>query len=46
MAGTNGKGTVSTLTANVLKEAGYKTGLTISPYVLDFRERMSRSTAR
>ena len=33
VAGTNGKGTVSTLTANVLKEAGYKTGLTISPYV-------------
>ena len=40
VAGTNGKGTVSTLTANILKEAGYKTGLTISPYVLDFRERM------
>lgn len=40
VAGTNGKGTVSTLTANILKEAGYKTGLTISPYVLEFRERM------
>lgn len=39
VAGTNGKGTVATLTANILKEAGYKTGLTISPYVVDFRER-------
>lgn len=39
VAGTNGKGTVSSLTANILKKAGYKTGLTLSPYVLDFRER-------
>ena len=39
VAGTNGKGTVSALTANVLKTAGFKTGLTLSPYVLDFRER-------
>lgn len=39
VAGTNGKGTVATLTANILKSAGYKTGLTISPYVVDFRER-------
>lgn len=39
VAGTNGKGTVCTFVANILKEAGYKTGLTISPYVLDFRER-------
>lgn len=39
LAGTNGKGTTATLTANILRCAGYKTGLTISPYVLEFRER-------
>ena len=37
IAGTNGKGTLSTMTASILTHAGYKTGLTISPYVLDFR---------
>ncbi len=39
VCGTNGKGTTCTLTASVLREAGYKTALNISPYVLDFRER-------
>ena len=39
VAGTNGKGTTCTLTANVLRQAGYRVGLYISPYVLDFRER-------
>ena len=39
VAGTNGKGSVAKFTANILQKAGYKTGLTISPYVLDFRER-------
>lgn len=39
IAGTNGKGTVSALTASILARAGYKTGLTISPFVLEFRER-------
>lgn len=39
VCGTNGKGTVCTLTASVLREGGYKVGLNISPYVLDFRER-------
>lgn len=39
VCGTNGKGSVCTLTASVLRESGYKTGLNISPYVLDFRER-------
>lgn len=39
IAGTNGKGSVAAFTANILQKAGFKTGLTISPYVLDFRER-------
>lgn len=39
IAGTNGKGTLAAMTASILKQAGYKTGLTISPYVLEFRER-------
>ena len=39
IAGTNGKGTLSVMTASILTHAGYKTGLTISPYVVDFRER-------
>lgn len=39
IAGTNGKGTLAALTSSILVHAGYKTGLTISPYVLDFRER-------
>lgn len=40
IAGTNGKGSVAAFTANILQKAGFKTGLTISPYVLDFRERL------
>ena len=39
IAGTNGKGSVAAFTANILQKAGFKTGLTISPYVRDFRER-------
>ena len=39
VAGTNGKGTVCTLTASILQKAGFKVGLTVSPYVLEFRER-------
>ena len=40
VAGTNGKGTVCSFLASVLKEAGYKTGLYTSPYIVDFRERI------
>lgn len=39
IAGTNGKGSTCALTAAALTAAGYKTGLFISPYVLEFRER-------
>ncbi len=40
VAGTNGKGSTATMTANILTRAGYKTGLFVSPYVVDFRERI------
>jgi dihydrofolate synthase/folylpolyglutamate synthase len=40
IAGTNGKGSVSAMLASVLREAGYKTGLYTSPYILEFNERM------
>ncbi|MBQ2750379.1 MAG: bifunctional folylpolyglutamate synthase/dihydrofolate synthase [Clostridia bacterium] len=40
VAGTNGKGSTCAMTAAVLTRAGYKTGLYISPFVEDFRERI------
>lgn len=40
VAGTNGKGSTCAMAASILRHAGYKTGLTVSPFVLDFRERM------
>ena len=40
VAGTNGKGSTVAMLASVLSTAGYKTGRYISPYVLEFRERM------
>lgn len=40
IAGTNGKGSVSAMLAAVLGAAGYKTGLFISPYIIDFCERI------
>lgn len=40
VAGTNGKGSTSTMIASALTSAGYKTGLFTSPYVIDFRERI------
>lgn len=39
IAGTNGKGSLAAMMSSILTAAGYKTGLTISPYVVDFRER-------
>jgi dihydrofolate synthase/folylpolyglutamate synthase len=40
VAGTNGKGSTSSLLASVLMEAGYSTGLFTSPHLKDFRERI------
>ncbi len=40
VAGTSGKGSVTTLIARLLQSQGFKTGMTISPHVRDFRERI------
>lgn len=40
VAGTNGKGSTCAMLSSVLVAAGYKTGLFISPYITDFRERI------
>lgn len=40
VAGTNGKGSTSTMLSYVLTEAGYNTGLYISPYLEEFTERI------
>lgn len=40
VAGTNGKGSVSTALSSVLIDAGYRVGLYTSPYVTDFLERI------
>lgn len=40
IAGTNGKGSTSHMTAAVLQCAGYKVGLFTSPHLKDFRERI------
>ncbi|BCY28241.1 bifunctional folylpolyglutamate synthase/dihydrofolate synthase [Flavobacterium okayamense] len=40
VAGTNGKGSVSSMLASILQEAGYKVGLFTSPHFKDFRERI------
>ena len=41
VTGTNGKGSTASFCRAVLTAAGYKTGLFMSPYVDDFRERIS-----
>ena len=40
IGGTNGKGSTSNMTASVLQEAGFKTGLYTSPHLVDFTERI------
>ncbi|MBO5410058.1 MAG: bifunctional folylpolyglutamate synthase/dihydrofolate synthase, partial [Clostridia bacterium] len=40
VAGTNGKGSTSTVISNILRKSGYTVGLYTSPYVVDFRERI------
>ena len=40
VAGTNGKGSSCAMISSVLVQAGYKTGLFISPFITDFRERI------
>ncbi len=40
VAGTNGKGSTSVFLSGILRAAGLKTGLYISPFVVDFRERI------
>jgi len=40
IAGTNGKGAVSSMLASVFMEAGYKTGIYTSPHIISFNERI------
>ncbi len=40
VAGTNGKGSTTTMIASALAAGGFKTGKFISPFILEFRERM------
>jgi dihydrofolate synthase/folylpolyglutamate synthase len=40
VGGTNGKGSVCTLVAAALREAGWRVGLYTSPHLVSFRERM------
>ncbi|MBI2400427.1 MAG: bifunctional folylpolyglutamate synthase/dihydrofolate synthase, partial [Deltaproteobacteria bacterium] len=41
VAGTNGKGSVCSMTASVLIDAGFRTGLYTSPHLIKFNERIS-----
>ena len=45
VAGTNGKGSVSSMIASALAGNGYRVGLYTSPHLLDFRERMKIVTS-
>ena len=40
IAGTNGKGSTTAMTAAILRKAGYKAGLFTSPYIYRFHERI------
>jgi dihydrofolate synthase/folylpolyglutamate synthase len=39
IGGTNGKGSTAAFTASILREAGYRTGLFTSPFLIRFEER-------
>ncbi|MCR5008304.1 MAG: bifunctional folylpolyglutamate synthase/dihydrofolate synthase [Oribacterium sp.] len=41
IAGTNGKGSTCSMIRSILTEAGFKTGLYISPHLFNFNERIS-----
>ncbi|MEL1228220.1 MAG: folylpolyglutamate synthase/dihydrofolate synthase family protein [Candidatus Neomarinimicrobiota bacterium] len=41
IAGTNGKGSTSSMVASILETAGYKVGLYTSPHLIKFNERIS-----
>ncbi len=41
VAGSKGKGSTTTMIASILDAAGLKTGLYVSPHVVDYRERVS-----
>ena len=40
VAGTNGKGSTCAFLASILQEAGFKTGLFTSPYIIEFADRI------
>ncbi len=40
IAGSNGKGSTAVFCDSILRKAGYHTGLFMSPYIYDFRERI------
>lgn len=40
VAGTNGKGSTTSMLSSILTESGHKTGLFTSPHIHDFRERI------
>jgi len=40
IAGTNGKGSTASMTASILNQAGYRTGLFTSPFIYRFHERI------
>ena len=40
IAGTSGKGSTAYLTSQILTDFGFKTGLTLSPHLVDIRERV------
>ncbi len=40
IAGTNGKGSTAAMSASILQQAGFKTGLFTSPYIYRFNERI------